>query len=134
MDTIEEILYQLDEGDNEKEKEKENENEKEKEKEKENENEEQLILHVKETPTGAEMDPTSLTLEITENFRLIRFELDAIRIIPHRSASIDITIFGDNGKQYCRTFFLCGQAYLDYETDDYLFEWVRNNIETIFTI
>jgi hypothetical protein len=124
MDTIEEILYQLDEGD------KENENEN----ENENKNEEQLILHVKETPTGAEMDPTSLTLEITENFRLIRFEIDAIRIIPHRSASIDITIFGDNGKQYCRTFFLFGQAYLDYETDDYLFEWVRNNIETVFTI
>jgi hypothetical protein len=124
MDTIEEILYQLDEGD----KEKENENEN------ENENEKQLILPLEETPTSAEMDPTSLTLEITENFKLIRFELDAIRIIPHRSASIDITIFGDNGKQYCRTFFLCGQAYLDYETDDYLFEWVRNNIETIFTI
>jgi hypothetical protein len=122
MDTIEEILYQLDEGD----KEKENENEK--------ENEKQLILPLEETPTSAEMDPTSLTLEIPEKFRLIRFELDAIRIIPHRSASIDITIFGDNGKQYCRTFFLCGQAYLDYETDDYLFEWVRNNIETIFTI
>jgi hypothetical protein len=122
MDTIEEILYQLDEGD----KEKENENEK--------ENEKQLILPLEETPTSAEMDPTSLTLEITEKFRLIRFELDAIRIIPHRSASIDITIFGDNGKQYCRTFFLCGQAYLDYETDDDLFEWVRNNIETIFTI
>jgi hypothetical protein len=126
MDTIEEILYQLDEGDNE--------NEKENEKENENKNEEQLILPLEETPTGAEMDPTSLTLEITENFSLIRFELDAIRKIPHRSASIDITIFGDDGKQFCRTFFLCGQAYLDYETDDYLFEWVRNNIQTIFTI
>jgi hypothetical protein len=102
MDTIEEILYQLDEGD------------KEKEKENEKENEKQLLLPLEETPTSAEMDPTSLTLEIIEKFRLIRFELDAIRIIPHRSASIDITIFGDNGKQYCRTLFLCGQAYLDY--------------------
>jgi hypothetical protein len=84
-----------------------------------------FIFFLEDTPTSAEMDPTSLTLEITENFRLIRFELDAIRIIPFRSASIDITIFGDNDKQYCRTFFLCGQAYLDYETDDYLFEWVH---------
>jgi hypothetical protein len=102
MDTIEEILYQLDEGDNE--------NEKENEKENENKNEEQLILPLEETPTGAEMDPTSLTLEITENFSLIRFELDAIRKISHRPASIDITIFGDDGKQFCRTFFLCGHV------------------------
>jgi hypothetical protein len=79
-------------------------------------------------------DPQCLALEITEKFKLVRFEIDAIRIVPHKSASVDITIFGDNEKLYCRTFFLSGQAYLNYETDDYLFEWVRNNIETIFTI
>jgi hypothetical protein len=95
MDTIEEIRYQLDEG----------EKEKRKENEKEKGNEKQLILPLDDTPTSAEMDPTSLTIEITENFRLIRFELDAIRIIPHRSGSIDITIFGDNDKQYCPAIF-----------------------------
>ena len=79
-------------------------------------------------------EETSLTLEITETFKLIRFEIDAIRIVPHKSASIDITIFCDNKKQYSRTFCLIGQAYLDYETDDYLYKWVRDNIETIFKI
>jgi hypothetical protein len=64
-----------------------------------------------------EIEESSLTLEITETFKLVRFEIDTIRIIPHRSASIDITIFGDNKKQYSRTFFLIGQAYLDYQTD-----------------
>jgi hypothetical protein len=70
----------------------------------------------------------------TETFRLVRFQMDAIRMILHKSASIDISIFGDNDKQYSQTFFLHGPAYADYETDDYLHEWVRNNIETIFTI
>ena len=75
-----------------------------------------------------------LSLEITETFRLVRFQIDAIRIISHKSASIDISIFGDNDKQYYQTFFLHGQTNTDYETDDHLYEWVRNNIETIFTI
>jgi hypothetical protein len=75
-----------------------------------------------------EIEETSLTLEITETFKLVRFEIDTIRTIPYRSASID------NKKQYSRTFFLIGQAYLDYQTDDYLYTWVRNNIETIFKI
>jgi hypothetical protein len=52
----------------------------------------------------------------------------------HKSASIDISIFGDNDKQYYQAFFLHGQAYTDYETDDHLYEWVRKNIETNFTI
>jgi hypothetical protein len=81
-----------------------------------------------------EIEATSLTLEITETFKLVRFEIDTIRIIPHRSASINITISGDNKKQYSRTFFLIGQAYLDYQTDDYLYTWVRNNIESNFKI
>jgi hypothetical protein len=41
-----------------------------------------------------EIEETSLTLEITETFKLVRFEIDTIRTIPHRSASTDITIFG----------------------------------------
>jgi hypothetical protein len=52
----------------------------------------------------------------------------------HKSARIDISIFGDNDEQYYQAFFLHGQAYTDYETDDHLYEWVRKNIETIFTI
>jgi hypothetical protein len=65
---------------------------------------------------------------------LVRFQIDTIRIISHKSASIGISIFGDNDEQYSQTFFLHDQAYTEYETDDHLYEWVRNNIETIFTI
>jgi hypothetical protein len=99
------------------------------------ENTEDIIVDdIVETVVETNKNPTLLDLEITESFRLERFEITAIRLIPHVSANIDITIFADNRKQYDRTFSLTGQDYLDYQTDDYLYDWVRKNIETIFTI
>jgi hypothetical protein len=80
------------------------------------------------------MSDNTLDLEITETFKLERFEITNIRIIPHQSADIDITIYGSNRKLYDRTFSLTGQEYLDYDDDDYLYDYIKINIERIFAI
>ena len=73
-----------------------------------------------------------LDLEITESFKLERFLITAIRIIPKLSADIDICIYASNRKQYFRTFSLTGKDYTDYQTDDYLYDYIQKNIATIY--
>lgn len=75
-----------------------------------------------------------LDLEITESFKLEGFVITGIRVSPHISADVDITIYSSNLKIYCRTFSLIGDDYTAWTGDDYLYDYIQKNIATIYGV
>ena len=68
---------------------------------------------------------------ITKEFIHKSYEILYINLKLNESATIYIMIFY-NDETVERTFTLNGDEYLKWDTDDYLYEYINNNIEFIF--
>ena len=78
------------------------------------------------------MSNNSLCLALKEYFTLISFEIVNITVRTNISASILITIKASNNKLYDRVVLLDGEAYLEWDNDDYLYTYIQDNIVSIF--
>lgn len=74
----------------------------------------------------------SLSLAITETFTLDSFEITSVLVKPRQSASVNISIKGSNGKNYERIAYFEGDVYDGWKSDDYLYNYIQQNIKTIF--
>ena len=82
--------------------------------------------------TEVSKSPNFLNVYKTVVTHLISFEIIIIRVIPYTMASIDIVILTDKGNIY-RTVNLSGPHYLLWSSSDgYLFDFVRENLDTIY--
>ena len=80
------------------------------------------------------MSNNTLSLAVSESFTLLSFEIVNITVRPNISASVLITITASNTKLYDRVVFLEGDVYTAWTTDDYLFKYIQENIESIFGV
>jgi hypothetical protein len=79
------------------------------------------------------MVDSSLSLVITEQvYTLQSFRIERVSLCVGVSATILIEIEASNAKIYNRTFYISGQEYQDWTTDDYIYAYIQRNIETIF--
>ena len=74
----------------------------------------------------------TLSLVISSTFTLTSFTIYKVIVTPNECASIHITIETDDGKLFDRVAFLSGEAYTLWETDDYIYKYIQDNIVTIF--
>ena len=73
-----------------------------------------------------------LNIYKTRVTHLVSFDIIVIRVVPHTMATIDIQILTDTGHIF-RTVNIVGENYLKWSSDDeYLYEYVKENIDYIF--
>ena len=79
-----------------------------------------------------------MKVNLTQNITIIKksillgYEINTITLLPNTSATISIFVYCDDNTLQERTFMLIGKAYDDYVDDNYLFNYIQNNIEEIF--
>ena len=79
-----------------------------------------------------------MKVNLKQNITIIKksiveaFEINSVMIIPNTSATISIFIYCDDNTLQEKTFMLIGKSYDDYVDDNYLFNYIQNNIEQIF--
>ena len=92
---------------------------------------------VKEEPTPEPVveikrNKNELGVNKTTITHLSKFDIRRARVYPHKSATIDIVIY-TNDKEVERTVSLAGEDYLKWSSDDdYLYDYVRANIDKIY--
>ena len=69
---------------------------------------------------------------INKQYIIQEYEILYINLKLNESASIYIMIFYNNDETAERSFTLNGQDYLKWDNDDYLYEYINNNIQNIF--
>ena len=69
---------------------------------------------------------------VKKNYNIISFEILSKNIKPSISALLEIMFYCDDNELYSRQYLLIDKEYLDWETDDYLYTFISNNIEKIF--
>ena len=73
-----------------------------------------------------------LGVDKTTIIRLSTFDIVRVRVSPHKCATIDIVIHANN-KEIEKTVLLAGEDYLKWSSDDdYLYDYVRSNIDKIY--
>ena len=73
-----------------------------------------------------------LGIDKTTKIHLSTFEILRIRVLPHKSATIDIVIKADK-HDIERTVLLSGSAYTNWSSDDnYVYDYVHENIDKIY--
>ena len=81
------------------------------------------------------MVDNSLSLVINEPvYTLQSLRIERVNLCVGVSATIQIEIEASNGKIYNRTFYISGQEYQDWTTDDYIYADIQRNIESIFAL
>ena len=69
---------------------------------------------------------------ITKQYIIQSYEILYINLKLNESALIYIMIFYNDNQTVEKNFILIGQDYTDWNTDDYLYEYINNNIQNIF--
>ena len=69
-------------------------------------------------------NPQSFT--ISKIYNIINYEIYNILLIPLHSAVVQVYFYDDHNVRYERSFCLIGQEYLDWTSDDYLYEYINN--------
>ena len=69
---------------------------------------------------------------ISKQYIIQSYEILYINIKLNESALIYIMIFYNDNQTVEKNFILIGQDYTDWNTDDYLYEYINNNIQNIF--
>ena len=89
-------------------------------------------IKVEEPTPEVKRNKNELGIDRTTTIRLSKFDIIRARVFPHKSATIDITIYA-NDKEVERVVLLSGEDYLKWSSDDdYLYDYVRENIEKIY--
>ena len=83
------------------------------------------VVEIKRNKNELGVNKTTIT-------HLSKFDIRRARVYPHKSATIDIVIY-TNDKEVERTVSLAGEDYLKWSSDDdYLYDYVRANIDKIY--
>ena len=69
---------------------------------------------------------------ITKQYIIQSYEILYINLKLNFSGHIYIMIFYNDTETIEKNFILIGQDYTDWNTDDYLYEYINNNIQNIF--
>ena len=69
---------------------------------------------------------------ITKQYIIQAYEILYINLKLNVSGHIYIMIFYNDTETIEKNFILNGQDYTDWNTDDYLYSYINNNIERIF--
>ena len=69
---------------------------------------------------------------ITKQYIIQAYEILYINLKLNVSGHIYIMIFYNDTETIEKNFILIGQDYTDWNTDDYLYSFINNNIEKIF--
>ena len=69
---------------------------------------------------------------ITKQYIIQSYEILYINLKLNVSGHIYIMIFYNDTETIEKIFILNGQDYTDWNTDDYLYSYINNNIERIF--
>ena len=69
---------------------------------------------------------------ITKKYIIQSYEILYINLKLNVSGHIYIMIFYNDTETIEKNFILNGQDYTDWNTDDYLYSYINNNIERIF--
>ena len=62
---------------------------------------------------------------ISKVYLITHYEIFNIMIVPQNSAVVQVWFYDDRATRYERSFRLIGQEYLDWSTDDYLYEYIN---------
>ena len=77
---------------------------------------------------------SSINVTIESSITLYDFEIKQIMIVPSTSATLTITI-RTSPLPVEKTIYLIGDAYLAWSScDDYLYDYIRENIHTIYNL
>ena len=69
---------------------------------------------------------------ITKKYIIQSYEILYINLKLNVSGHIYIMIFYNDTETIEKNFILIGQDYTDWNTDDYLYSYINNNIQIIF--
>ena len=69
---------------------------------------------------------------INKQYIIQAYEILYINLKLNESALIYIMLFFNDNETIEKDFILIGQDYTDWNTDDYLYSYINNNIERIF--
>ena len=70
--------------------------------------------------------------QIIKIYNIISYKIIAIHLTPGLNATLEIMFYCDDDNIYNKKYLLEKKEYIEWETDDYLDYFLRNNIEKIF--
>ena len=72
---------------------------------------------------------------ITSSINITRYYIRSVFVVLYQSVEIDLIFLSDNDKSYQRKICLCDDLYLNWgSSDDYLMDYIQNNVEEIINI
>lgn len=69
---------------------------------------------------------------IIKSYNINYYQITNITIIPNLSAKLEILFFSIDNQIFSRNYTLENDEYSDWQTDDYLKEFIINNLNKIF--
>ena len=69
--------------------------------------------------------------EIIKQYNILSYEIKNIILTPQHSAVVQVCFF-DECSTYDRSFLLIGDDYLNWTTDEYLYEYINSHFMQIF--
>lgn len=76
---------------------------------------------------------TSLAVPVVDSYTLDSFTITGVDVVPSTSARLYVVITASTGRVFARTVVLEGDDYAAWNSDDYLYEFVRSHLATNFT-
>ena len=75
-------------------------------------------------------EPFTLTVSKTTN--IVKFKITNVVVTPFVQGTLFIVLEDMNGEEFPRMIVISGTDYMNWTKDDYLFNYVNSNIESIF--
>ena len=74
--------------------------------------------------------PFALTISKTVN--IVKFKITSAVVTPFVQGTLFIVLEDSSGEEFPRLLVITGTDYMNWNTDDYLFNYVNSNISSIF--